>query len=110
MAVKPVPDGCAGATPYLAVSGAACAIEFYERAFGATELMRMADPSGEVQHAGVRRRRRRCVAGGRREHPPAVGPQDPHHSPRPARCPNWLPGFVVISGSAYRRIVPGRAD
>ncbi|MGH9439766.1 MAG: VOC family protein, partial [Terriglobia bacterium] len=39
--VKPVPEGYHTATPYLIVTGAANAIEFYKRAFGAAELMRM---------------------------------------------------------------------
>lgn len=42
------------ATPYLIVKGAAEAIEFYKRAFGATELLRMADPKGRVGHAEIR--------------------------------------------------------
>ena len=52
--VKPVPDGYHTATPYLIVGNAARAIEFYSRAFGATELMRFADPSGRVGHAEIK--------------------------------------------------------
>ena len=51
---KPIPEGYHTATPYLIVRDAASAIEFYKRAFGATELMRMADPSGKVMHAEIR--------------------------------------------------------
>jgi PhnB protein len=51
---KPVPDGYHTATPYLIVDGAADAIEFYKKAFGATEVMRMADPNGRVGHAEIR--------------------------------------------------------
>jgi PhnB protein len=54
MAVKPIPDGYHTVTPYLIVKGAAAAIEFYKKAFGATELMRMAGPGGCVMHAEVR--------------------------------------------------------
>jgi PhnB protein len=54
MGIKPIPDGYRTATPYLIVKGAAEAIEFYQRAFGATELMRMADPKGRVGHAEIR--------------------------------------------------------
>ena len=54
MATKPIPDGYRTATPYLIVKGAAEAIEFYKRAFGATELLRMADPNGRVGHAEIR--------------------------------------------------------
>jgi len=54
MATKPIPYGYNTATPYLIVKGAAQAIEFYQRAFGATELLRMADPQGRVGHAEIR--------------------------------------------------------
>ena len=54
MAVKSVPDGYHTVTPYLIVRGAAKAIDYYKAAFGAAELMRMADPSGKVMHAEVR--------------------------------------------------------
>lgn len=51
MAVKPIPDGYSSVTPYLAVKQAADAIEFYRRAFGAKERMRMVAPDGKVGHA-----------------------------------------------------------
>lgn len=53
-AVKPIPDGYHSATPYLIVKGAAEAIDFYERAFGATELLRMADRQGAIAHAEIK--------------------------------------------------------
>ena len=51
--VKPIPDGYRTITPYLSIKGAANAIDFYKKAFGATELMRMAEPDGRVGHAEV---------------------------------------------------------
>lgn len=54
MVVKPIPDGYHTVTPYLIVKDAAGAIEFYEKAFGATEIMRMPDPSGKVGHAEIK--------------------------------------------------------
>ncbi len=39
--------------PYLRLSGAAEAIEFYRRAFGAKELMRLTEPSGRIGHAEI---------------------------------------------------------
>ncbi len=54
MAVKPIPDGYHSVTPYLIIQDAASAIAFYKAAFGATELMRMEDPSGKVQHAEIK--------------------------------------------------------
>jgi len=53
MAVKPIPDGYHSVTPYLIVDGAAKAIDFYTRAFGATEVMRHPGPSGKVMHAEI---------------------------------------------------------
>ena len=45
------PSGFNSVTPYLIVDGAGEAIEFYQRVFGARELMRMASPDGKVSHA-----------------------------------------------------------
>lgn len=52
--VKPIPEGYHTATPYLIVRGAASAIDFYKKAFGATELMRLSDSSGRVGHAEIK--------------------------------------------------------
>lgn len=50
MAVKPIPDGYHTVTPYLIIEGAAAAIDFYKKAFGAVEKLRM--PMGErIGHA-----------------------------------------------------------
>lgn len=51
MTVKPIPSGREGVSPYLCVSDAARAIEFYKAVFGARELMRLTEPSGKVGHA-----------------------------------------------------------
>jgi PhnB protein len=52
--VSPVPRGHHTAAPYLCVKGAASAIEFYTRAFGAQELLRLADPDGRIAHAEIK--------------------------------------------------------
>lgn len=52
--VQAIPDGLQGATPYLCCRNATAAIDFYKKAFGATELMRIADPSGKVGHAEIK--------------------------------------------------------
>jgi len=53
--VKPIPEGLHTLTPQLNIDGAAEAIEFYKRAFGAEELMRAPDPTGKkVWHANLR--------------------------------------------------------
>jgi PhnB protein len=49
--VKPIPDNYPQVTPYLSVDGAAAAIEFYEKVFGATERGRMPGPEGTIGHA-----------------------------------------------------------
>jgi PhnB protein len=54
MAVKPIPEGYHTLTPYLIVKGAAEALDFYAKALGATELNRLADPSGKVGHAEMK--------------------------------------------------------
>ena len=51
--VKPIPEGYHSVTPYLIIKGAADAIEFYKKAFGATELFRMAH-EGKVGHAEIK--------------------------------------------------------
>jgi PhnB protein len=53
-AVRKIPEGYPGVTPYLTVKGAAQAIEFYRRAFGAEEVMRLQAPDGSVMHAEIR--------------------------------------------------------
>jgi PhnB protein len=51
MPVSPIPEGYHTLTPYMVVKGAADAIEFYKKAFGAKELFRMPGPDGRVGHA-----------------------------------------------------------
>jgi PhnB protein len=52
--VKAIPDGQAGATPYLTVRNGSQAIEFYKKAFGAVEVMRLGEPGGRVGHAELK--------------------------------------------------------
>ena len=51
MPVNPIPEGYHSVTPYLIIRGAADAIEFYKKAFGATELFRFPGPDGKIGHA-----------------------------------------------------------
>jgi len=51
--VQPIPAGYHSVTPYLSIHGAADAIEFYKKAFGAKEIMRMPGPGGSVGHAEI---------------------------------------------------------
>lgn len=52
--VKAIPEGYEGAIPYLIIKGAAAALEFYKKAFGATEIMRMPAPGGTIGHAEIK--------------------------------------------------------
>jgi PhnB protein len=51
--VKPIPDGYHTVTPYLILNAAGDAIAFYNKALGATEVMRMDDPRGRNHHAEI---------------------------------------------------------
>ena len=55
MPVKPIPEGYHSVTPYLIIKGASAAIDFYKKAFGATELFRMPDRGGKgLAHAEIK--------------------------------------------------------
>lgn len=54
MAVKAIPDGYHSVTPYLIIDGAAKAIDFYIKVFGATELLRLPGPDGKLGHAEIK--------------------------------------------------------
>jgi PhnB protein len=51
MATKPIPEGYHTLSAYLAVEDAARAIEYYAKAFGAREVVRMGAPGGKIGHA-----------------------------------------------------------
>ena len=53
MAVQPIPEGYEGITPYLICRNAEAAIDFYKRAFGAEEILRIGKP-GMVGHAEMK--------------------------------------------------------
>src|SRR6185436_7573785 len=52
--VNAVPDGYNTITPNITVRDAAKAIDFYQKAFGAEEVMRMPGPGGKIMHAELR--------------------------------------------------------
>jgi PhnB protein len=52
--VNPIPENYPRVTPYLVVEGAAEAIDFYTRVFGAKEQMRMPAPGGKIGHAEIK--------------------------------------------------------
>lgn len=51
---QPIPEGFTAVTPHLICEGAAEAMEFYKRAFGAEEVSRLNGPDGKVAHAEMR--------------------------------------------------------
>lgn len=80
MSVQPIPEGYHSLTPYLIVKGATDAIEFYKRAFGATELMRLDAGEGKIGHAEMQLGNSRIMLAD--EHPEmnALAPQSPGSS------------------------------
>ena len=52
--VSPVPAGYHSVTPYLLIGGASAAIDFYMKAFGAVEVLRLTAPDGRIGHAEIR--------------------------------------------------------
>jgi PhnB protein len=51
---KPIPEGYHSVTPHLIIRGAGEAIDFYKKAFGATELFRFPAPDGKIGHAEIK--------------------------------------------------------
>lgn len=52
--VNPIPPGFHTVTPYLIVNGGKEALEFYKKAFGAQEIIRMEMPDGRIGHSEIR--------------------------------------------------------
>ena len=80
MTVKPIPDGFHSVTPYLIVKGAADAIEFYKKAFNATEIMRLEGPDGKVGHAEIQIGDSRIMLADEQPEMNALAPQSPGSS------------------------------
>jgi len=51
--VSPIPKGYPVLSPHLSVKGAAAALDFYKKAFGAKERMRIPGPNGSLGHAEI---------------------------------------------------------
>jgi PhnB protein len=94
------PIGLHTVRPYLIVRDAAAAIEFYSRAFGATELERHTTPSGGIGHAKLRIAEAIVEMG---EHPSAAG-RAPEPLPRVG-----LRHYVPDVDDAYARAVAAGA-
>jgi len=54
VSAKPIPEGFHSVTPAIVVKDAAKAIDFYKKALGAQELVRMPSPDGKIMHAELK--------------------------------------------------------
>ena len=90
-AVKPIPDGYHSVTPYLIIPDgkAAQALEFYARAFGAKELMRMPGPEGGIAHAEIQLGDSRIMLADESPKMEAYGPK--HYGGSPITLYIYLP-------------------
>jgi uncharacterized glyoxalase superfamily protein PhnB len=74
--VKPIPDGYHSVTPTLTVRGAANAIEFYKKVFGAQEMMRFPGPDGKsIMHAEIKIGDSKIMLGEENPHMKSMSPQ-----------------------------------
>src|SRR5262249_28965162 len=87
MTVKHIPEGYHSVTPYLIVRGAAQALEFYQKAFGARELFRFPMPDGQIAHAEMKIGDSHIML--------ADEPQDPVHQQMGHKAPKSLGGSSV---------------
>ena len=80
---RPIPEGYHTATPCLVLRDPVDAIDFYKRAFGATELMRFADPNGQIVHAEIQVGDSRIAIAPEAPEWGNLSPQSLHGSPVP---------------------------
>lgn len=52
--VQPIPQGYHTVTPYLTIKNCAKAIEFYKKAFGAVETVRLDGSNNKIMHAEIK--------------------------------------------------------
>jgi PhnB protein len=103
MPVNPIPDGYHTATPYLIVKGAAEALEFYKKAFGAEELMRCPMPDGRLGHAEIQIGNSRIMLA---DEFPEMGAKGPLEL---GGCPIGICLYVLDSDGAFNRAVSAGA-
>jgi PhnB protein len=99
MKVKPIPDGYHSVTPYLVIRGAAAAIEFYRKAFGASVRLRVDQPDGKVGHAELVIGDSCVMLGDEAPEMGYIGPLSI------GGCPGGLHLYVEDSDSVFRRAV-----
>jgi PhnB protein len=103
MAVKPIPDGYSPVVPYLIVKGAAKALDFYAKAFGAVERFRMPMPGGRIGHCEF-------TIGGSiimmADESPEMGAMAPQPGVRP---PAFLMIYVEDADAVFAKAIAGGA-
>lgn len=101
--VKPIPAGYHSITPYLIIDGAAAALDFYKRAFGAKETVRM--PHGErIAHAEI-------VIGDSHVMLADENPEMGAHAPQPGtRTPVGMMLYVNDVDAVFKRAVAAGAQ
>jgi PhnB protein len=102
---NPIPQGFHTVTPGLTLKGCAAALDFYRRALGAEEIVRMMSPDGKaVMHAEIRVGDSILMLND--EMPGMGGPAAPS-ADRPSPVNLWL--YVADCDAAYQRAVAAGA-
>ena len=100
--VKPIPDGYRSVTPYLIVDGAAAAIDFYKKAFGAVEIMRFPMGPDKIGHAEIEIGDARIMLAD-------AYPEMGYHSPGSETSPVFLHLYVAAVDDVVERAVAAGA-
>jgi len=91
---KAVPAGYQTVTPHLVLDDCAKAIEYYKKAFGARELLRMPGPDGKIAHAEIRVGTSRVMMS---DEMPSMGQPGVYRSPKAAGL-NTAALFLYVAG------------
>jgi len=97
-----IPKGYNSVTPYLIINQAAKAIEFYKKAFGAKEIMRMEKPDGKIGHAELKIGDSKIMLA---DECPEMGA----HSPRATGTPVGLHLYVKDVDAVVKKAVASKA-
>jgi PhnB protein len=100
--VKPIPDGANAMTPYLSCANAAEMIDFYKKAFGATEKFRLTQPDGRIGHAEITIGSASLMLA---DEFPEMGFLSPKSLPDAARSPVAIHLYVEDVDAAHQRAV-----
>ncbi len=101
--VKPIPTGMHTITPNLVIKGCAEAISFYQKAFGAQEMMRLPTPDGKyIWHAEIR-------IGDSVLYLTDEMPQGPARAPSPEHPANFIQLYVENADESFQRAITAGA-